>query len=107
MRAKGTLANTMLKGKVEVETSRGRPARQRLDDAKEWTMLSLNEMWREPEDRVAWGKHVSRVVPNGLSMRFKIREDIMSAFWKKQSTYKKTKETILFIREMAISRSYK
>ena len=23
---------------------------------KEWTGLSLNEMWREPEDRVAWRK---------------------------------------------------
>ena len=25
---------------------------------KEWTGLSLNEMWREPEDCVAWRKNV-------------------------------------------------
>ena len=24
---------------------------------KEWTGLSLNEMWRKPEDRVAWRKN--------------------------------------------------
>ena len=30
------------------------------DSVKEWTVLSLNEMWREPEDRVAWRKWVSR-----------------------------------------------
>ena len=28
---------------------------------KEWTGLSLNEMWREPEDRVAWRKCLNRV----------------------------------------------
>ena len=27
---------------------------------KEWTGLSWNEMWREPEDHVAWRKRVSR-----------------------------------------------
>ena len=34
---------------------------------KEWTGLSSNEMWREPEDRVAWRKFVSRVAINGLN----------------------------------------
>ena len=34
-----------------------------LDDIKERTGLSSNEMWREhAEDREAWRKHVSRVV---------------------------------------------
>ena len=33
-----------------------------LDDVKEWTGLSSNEMWREhAEDREAWRQHVSRV----------------------------------------------
>ena len=35
---------------VESERSRGIPARQWLDDVEDWTWLSLNEMWREPED---------------------------------------------------------
>ena len=58
MRANGTLANTVLQGKVERKRSRERPARQWLDDVNEWTRLSLNEMGREPKDRVAWRKHV-------------------------------------------------
>ena len=37
-RAKGTLINTIIK---------------RLDCVKEWTGLSLNEIWREPEDSLA------------------------------------------------------
>ena len=53
-RGKGTLANTILQGNAEGERSRGRPARQWLDDVKEWTGLSSNEMWRERKDRVAW-----------------------------------------------------
>ena len=32
-----------------------------------WTGLSLNETWQEPEDRVAWRKHVTLVVPSGLN----------------------------------------
>ena len=53
-----TLTNTILQDDVEGKISRGRPARQWLDDVKEWTGLSLNKMWREPEDRVAWRKNV-------------------------------------------------
>ena len=67
VRSKGTLRNTILQGRVEGERSRGRPARQWLDDVKEWTGLSLDETWREPEDRVAWRNRDSRVAPNGLS----------------------------------------
>ena len=50
VRAKGTLANTILQGKVEGGKSRGKPARQWLDDVKEWT---------EPEDHVTWRKCAS------------------------------------------------
>ena len=57
VQAKETLANTILQGKVAGERLRGRPARQWLDDVKEWTGLSLHEMWKEPEDRVAWRKN--------------------------------------------------
>ena len=32
------------------------------DHAKEWTETGLNEMWVEPEDRVAYRKRDSRVV---------------------------------------------
>ena len=53
MRARGTLANTILQGKVEGKRSRERTARQWVHDVKEWTGLSLNQMWREPDDRVA------------------------------------------------------
>ena len=45
--AKGTLTNTISQCKVEGKRSRGRPARQLLDDVKEWTRLSSNEMRRE------------------------------------------------------------
>ena len=44
--------------KLRGKRSRGRPARYWLDDVKEWTELSPNEMWREPDDRVSWRKHV-------------------------------------------------
>ena len=46
VRAKGTLANTIQQGKVDGEISRGKPARQWLDDVKKWAGLSSNEMWR-------------------------------------------------------------
>ena len=46
VRAKGTLANTILQVKVEGKRSRWRPTRQLLDDVKEWTELSSNEIWR-------------------------------------------------------------
>ena len=62
---KGTLANTILQGNVERKISRGRPARQYKDDVKEWTGLSLKDVWREPEDRIVWRNHVSRVASNG------------------------------------------
>ena len=32
------------------------------DNAKEWTEISLNEMWVEPEDHVAYRNRDSRVV---------------------------------------------
>ena len=51
-----------LRSRVKVERKRSR-ARQWLDDVKEWTGLRLNEMWRKPEDCVAWRKHVSLVTP--------------------------------------------
>ena len=41
------MANTVLQGEVEGNGSRGRPVRQWLDDVKEWTGLSLNEMWTD------------------------------------------------------------
>ena len=72
-RAKGTMANNILKGKVEMKRSRGRPARQWLEDVQEWTGLSLNEMWREPEDRVAWRKRVNCVDSNGLNSLWELR----------------------------------
>ena len=28
---------------------------------KEWTRLSLNGIWSQPEDRVVWRKHINRV----------------------------------------------
>ena len=63
-KAKATLANTVLQGKVEEKISRGGPeARQWSDDVKEWTGLSSNKMWREPEDCVAWIKRVSHIAP--------------------------------------------
>ena len=65
--AKITLANTILRGRVEVERSRGRPARRRLDDVKQRTGLSSNEMWREKEERVAWRKRVGHDAPKGLN----------------------------------------
>ena len=42
---------------------RGRPAIQCLDDVEEWTGLGSNEMWRQPENRVACKKRISRVAP--------------------------------------------
>ena len=56
-----TLVNTILQRKVEWETSWGSTARPLLDDVKELTGLRSNEMWREPEDRVAGRKHVRRI----------------------------------------------
>ena len=61
--AKGTRENTILQSKVEVKRLRVRLAKQWLDDVKEWTGLSLNEMWNEPEDRVARRKRISRAIP--------------------------------------------
>ena len=63
MKENGTMANTILQSKVERKRTRGRPARQWLDDVKEWTGLSSDAIGREPEDRVAWRKRVSRVTP--------------------------------------------
>ena len=40
---------------------RGRPIRQWLDDVKEGTGLSLNEICWDPDDRVAWRMRDSRV----------------------------------------------
>ena len=58
VRAKGTRRNTiLLQGKVE--WTRGRPARQWMDNIKEWIGPSSNEMWREPDNCVAWWKRVN------------------------------------------------
>ena len=62
-RAKGTLENTILHSKVDGKTSRGRPAKQWFDDVKEWTVLSSNDIWKEPEDHVAWRKLTSHITP--------------------------------------------
>ena len=51
------LANTILLGHVDGKRSRGRPARQWMGNVTEWTELSSNEMWREPEDGVTWRKN--------------------------------------------------
>ena len=57
-------------------------ARQWMDDVKEWTGLSHNEMWREPVDCQAWRKRVSCVIHVGDSTRrlslFLSQEWIMS-----------------------------
>ena len=50
MRAKGTLANNLLQSRVDVKRPRGRPARQCLDNVKEWTGLSSKQISREPDD---------------------------------------------------------
>ena len=38
-----------------------------VDDIKGWTGLSSHDMWKEPENRVAWRKCVNLVAPNGLN----------------------------------------
>ena len=43
VRAKGFLANTIWHGKVEGKRSRGRPARQWLNDVKEWITRKASE----------------------------------------------------------------
>ena len=53
----------ILQGEVEGKISRGRPAKQWLDDVKELTWLSSNDIWKEPEDRVAWRKLPSHITP--------------------------------------------
>ena len=45
MRANGTPAKAILPGQLDGERSRGRSARQQLDDVKECTGLSSNDMW--------------------------------------------------------------
>ncbi len=47
----GILANTIWQGKVDGKRSH----------VREWTGLSSNEIWREPEDRVVGRKSKSRV----------------------------------------------
>ena len=51
--AKGTLANTVVQGKVEEKRSRGCQQNTNLDDVKQWTWLHWNEMPRNPEHRVS------------------------------------------------------
>ena len=57
LRAKGTpYCSAQFRGKIKMTTRRW------LEDVKEWTGLSSNEMWREhAENREAWRQHVSRV----------------------------------------------
>ena len=47
----------------EIDNYNRRPTRQWLDDVKERTGLSWNEMWRETDDSRAWSKHGSRIAP--------------------------------------------
>ena len=63
MKMKVTLANTSLQCKVDGKRSHKEYQQdlQWLGDVKEWTRLSSNAMWKEPEDRVAWKKYVSCV----------------------------------------------
>ena len=53
-RPNGTLVNSILQSIVDGGISRGWPTRQWLDDVKEWTWLSLNEMWRKTDYHMAW-----------------------------------------------------
>ena len=48
-------------------------ARLWLDDVKEWTGLSSNDIWREPEDLVAWRNRVNQF-PNGLNSQWHSRK---------------------------------
>ena len=75
-RSNGSMANAIMQGKVEGKRPQGRPAGQLLDATKEWIWLSSNEMWREPEDRVARRKRVSRVAPTD-----RIVYDIHDSIW--------------------------
>ena len=59
---KGTLANAILQGKVQGKTIRGRAGEQGLGDVKEWTGLSLNDMW----NLEGASESESIVLPNGL-----------------------------------------
>ena len=68
VRAIGALTNTILRDKVEGNRSRGRTARQWLDNVKEFTPTrpSSNEMWRE-QGTMLPGQSVSvGLPPNGL-----------------------------------------
>ena len=62
MRAKGTLANTILQGTVEGERLRGRPRRQWAYDIESWTGEKLSNLLRLAEDRVGWRCLVNRCV---------------------------------------------
>ena len=48
VKARGTLANTILHGKVEGEKIMRKASKMWLDDVKEWTGLILNEGARGP-----------------------------------------------------------
>ena len=60
VKAKGTLANTILQGTVEGTRKRGRPKRIWMDDIKDWTGRNVEELLRLAENRSVW----SRVVMN-------------------------------------------
>ena len=45
-----------------------------MHDVKEWTGLSLNEMWREPEDRVARRKPSVMLPKRIVGIVFKMQE---------------------------------
>ena len=62
MRAKGTIANTILQGLVDGARSRGRPRRQWVDDIKKWTGLKLGQLLRITEDRNEWRRFVGSCV---------------------------------------------
>ena len=60
-------------GPIVWKGSRGNQARQWLGDVNEWAGLCLNEMWKEPEDRVVGIKCVTLVVPSGLNSQWHSR----------------------------------
>ena len=72
VRVKGT-ANTTLQSNVEGERSRGRPARQWLDNVKEWTGSQRTII-------MVWRKYVRVLTPlTERSMTFKIMASVLSS----------------------------
>ena len=62
IRAKGSLANTILQGMVEGSRPRGRPRRQWTNDIETWTGHKVQSLIRLAEDRVEWKRLVVRCI---------------------------------------------